>query len=93
MDSSDTYKFRSGESQSKTISKDAIQIADDFHAAFAIAPLLISEESCIVANRARSELFSHSSPFATDVDTIDAKAAKLILIRLDLLKSAKRDIA
>jgi hypothetical protein len=70
-DVSEGRKFGSASSSLSTMKKDPAQIAEDFHAAYAVAPLFISKDSLELLETAKAAFSYHSSPFP-DHDAKDA---------------------
>lgn len=97
LDASEEIKFGGqarGEIQN-TLNKQCQQIAAEFHAAYAIAPLFVRKPSMELIDRARPVFYSHSGPFAgyeQDPDKLDAKYEKLLQIRKELVADAQADL-
>jgi type IV secretory pathway VirB4 component len=93
-DVSEGRKFGSASSPLTTIKKDSAQIAEDFHAAYVVAPLFLSKDSLDLLETAKPAFSYHSSPFSDD-DMKDADKTWDMLrgVRRDLSSSAKLDFA
>ena len=93
-DVSEGRKFGSEGSPLSTMKKDSAQIAEDFHAAYAVAPLFISKDSLELLETAKAAFSYHSSPFPDhDVKDADKKWDLLTGVRRDLSSSARLDLA
>ena len=93
-DLSEGWKFGSASSPLSTMKKDSAQIAEDFHAAYALAPLFLSNDSLELLETAKPAFFYHSSPFPDhDVKGADEKWDLLRAVRRNLSSSAKLDLA
>lgn len=93
-DVSEGRKFGSASGPLTTMKKDSAQIAEDFHAAYAIAPLFLSKHSLELLEAAKPAFSYHSSPFPDhDVKDADKKWDLLRGVRRDLSSSAKLDLA
>jgi len=92
-DLSETGKF--GDSTTgTTMGKGPARIAEDFHSAFAVAPLFLSKGSLELLERAKPVFSYHASPFGDypNVDAADKHWKLLKDIRRDLTSSATRDL-
>lgn len=85
-DVSESRKFAGSGSSLSTMKKSPEQIAEGFFAAYAVAPLFLSETSLDQLERAKSAFFYHSSPFGDD-DMRDADKNH------ELLRAAHRALA
>jgi hypothetical protein len=93
-DVSEGRKFGSASSPLSTMKKDPAQIAEDFHAAYAVAPLFISKDSLELLETAKAAFSYHSSPFPDhDAKDADKKWDLLTGARRDLSSSATLDLA
>jgi hypothetical protein len=77
-----------------TMEKGSARIAEDFHSAFAVAPLFLSKSSLELLERAKPAFSYHASPFGDypNVDAADKYWKLLKDIRTDLTSSAMRDL-
>jgi hypothetical protein len=92
-DVSEGRKFGSASSPLSTMRKDPAQVAEDFHAAYAIAPLFLSENSLELLEAAKPAFSYHSSPIPDyDVEDADKKWDLLKGVRRGLSSSAKLDL-
>jgi hypothetical protein len=93
-DLSEGRKFGNASSSLSTMKKDSAQVAEDFHAAYAVAPLFLSKDSLELLETARPAFSYHSSPFPDhDVKDADKKWDLLRGVRRDLSFSARLDLA
>ena len=92
-DLSETGKFGNS-STGTTMEKGSARIAEDFHSAFAVAPLFLSKSSLELLERAKPAFSYHASPFGDypNVDAADKYWKLLKDIRRDLTSSAMRDL-
>jgi hypothetical protein len=90
-DVSDSRKF--GDSGTNTMKKDCASIAEEFHTAYAVAPLFLIKSSLDVLEMAKPTFFYHSSPFEDrDVQEADRNIARLKEWRERLSASAIQDL-
>jgi hypothetical protein len=95
-DLSDWSKFGSqaGRKSESTLTKEIKQIAGEFHAAYGVAPLFVSDASIKLLEAAKPTLFYHSAPFSgSRPDDMDEYFDKLKRVREDLIIAAKSDLA
>ena len=95
-DVSEWSKFGSqvGRESETTLDKQNKQIAGEFHAAYAVAPLFVSDATIKLLDAAKPTLFYHSAPFSgLRPDDMDEYFDKLARVREDLIVSAKSDMA
>jgi hypothetical protein len=93
IDASEGAKFpQLGRESESTLDKHNKQIAGEFHAAYAVAPLFVGDASLRLLERAKPVLYYHSDPLANfEVKDLDEKIATLKRIREELVISAKLD--
>jgi hypothetical protein len=89
-DVSDSRKF--GNSGTSTIKADPADIAEEFNAAYAVAPLFLVKSSLDALELAKPTFFYHSSPFGDDnVEGADKNLAVLQEAREELSATAAQD--
>jgi hypothetical protein len=95
-DASEWRKFggQSGKSESEsTLNKQNKQIAGEFHAAYAVAPLFVSDESVRLFELAKPLFYYHSDPLANfDVQDLDKTFDALERVRGQIEVSARADL-
>ena len=93
-DVSEGWKFGSPSNPLSTMKKDSARISEDFHAAYAVAPLFISKSSLELLETAKAAFSYHSSPFPDhDLKDADKQWDLLSGVRRDLSSLAKLDLA
>jgi len=93
-DVSESRKFGKSGNATSTLKTESAQIAEDFHAAYAVAPLFLIKNSLDLLEKAKPAFFYHSSPFEDpDVEDADKNWDLLKGVRDELVRSARRDLA
>jgi hypothetical protein len=93
-DVSEWRKFgQVGREQAHTLDKKNKQMAEEFHAAYAVAPLFVSQATLDLLELAKPSFYYHSDPLADfDPKEIDASFDTLQRVREEIIVSAKLDL-